>query len=125
MIADTSFPDIVNSPLTLGGLLAIVMGLLVWLIRWFVDKHINKILDNNREDINNGRKEFLVALESLSTKFENELKEQRDFFREEQKEVKEVLSKMSDEVGRLGNAITKHEAVLANLASALNKTNET
>lgn len=96
------------------GIGAIFLLLLIGMSKWTGDK-MTKILDNNREDINNERKEFIVALTDIATRFENEVREVRMTCRQEQGEMREVLVKMTEELRKVGDVLLRHEVALEKL----------
>jgi hypothetical protein len=99
-----------NDPLTVGGVVAAVVvplvTFLVWLGRWFTEKHVTKLLADAREDS----------------------KEMQRIFREELKEFRTMLvemnNKWSNEIRRLSEVLEKHDDILESCLLQLKKEKE-
>lgn len=112
-----------NETLTQGGIMAAVVvptiGLVIWLVRWFAEKHVNHVLDNARLDLIEKRKDFLEAMKQSREDFFKESTGQREMFREEMKNLRDTFqsanTQLVSELRRLSDVLAKHEEVLESI----------
>ncbi len=98
------------------GFAGVFLVLLILLWRWASTK-FDKIIDNSREDLNNERKEFVAALTLITATFKEEVKEVRHVSRQEQDDLKEVLTRITEELRKVSEVLIRHEVALERLLS--------
>ncbi len=118
-----------DTPLTLGGIIAAVIiplvGVLIWVIKHILERTIPEMAERHHDFITTQRKEFLETLEGATKTFSEQLKDTRDFYcaqiqRERelfQADQKEIVA----ELRRVSTVLQTHEELLTKVINLIRR----